>query len=208
MESKELISSWLKEASELQQLQERKKEMKEECNKHVHRIQYYVESLYPGVGIEYKNENVFRRFFKEGYYYFRKKFDHNLDQLKKQLDEEEFHAYNSKTCLAVLRKRFETFLSQEPWQTYSGYHNEYEDDVKHFQVYTRYEILVLKNRIIYCLDGIENGIDARSHHEKESREKERAIRERGENERMMQTQEGEPNIVDVGLIVNDSSGTK
>ncbi|GJU60958.1 hypothetical protein Tco_1238724 [Tanacetum coccineum] len=69
-----------------------------------------------------------------------RKIDHNLDQLKEQLDEEEFHAYNSKTCLAVLRKRFETFLSQAPWQTYSGYHNGYKDDVKHFQVYTGYEI--------------------------------------------------------------------
>ncbi|GJX32880.1 hypothetical protein Tco_0242735 [Tanacetum coccineum] len=41
---------------------------------------------------------------------------------------------------ALLRKRFETFLSQAPWQTYSGYHNGYKDDVKHFQVYTGYEI--------------------------------------------------------------------
>nr|GEV34159.1 hypothetical protein [Tanacetum cinerariifolium] len=57
-------------------------------------------------------------------------------------------------------------------------------------------------------DGIENGIDARSHHEKASREKERAVKERGENEIMMQTQEGEPNIFDVCLIVKDNNGSK
>ncbi|GKD13674.1 hypothetical protein Tco_1198081 [Tanacetum coccineum] len=57
---------------------------------------------------EYTNERAFEALFGEEFDSFKEAFVHNVDRLQKQLDIEEFHERDSKTCLAILKKQFET----------------------------------------------------------------------------------------------------
>nr|GEU83814.1 hypothetical protein [Tanacetum cinerariifolium] len=57
--------------------------------------------------------------FGEKFQLFKNIFDHNIDQLKKQLDKKELHECDSKTCVAVLKKQFEKFFDSKSPLSYS-----------------------------------------------------------------------------------------
>nr|GEZ80072.1 hypothetical protein [Tanacetum cinerariifolium] len=59
-------------------------------------------------------EIAFRIFFREQHQAFREKMYHNLNQLQWQLERDNFHGHDSKTCLVVLKPQFkEFFVSKE-----------------------------------------------------------------------------------------------
>ncbi|GKB74360.1 hypothetical protein Tco_0935772 [Tanacetum coccineum] len=84
MESKDMVSSYLdKDEQELQRL---KKEMKKKFDNIFHHFQICIHGLRPD-WFHQSGEYAFQTTYKE-----------------------ELHAYNSKTCLAVLKKQFEPFF--------------------------------------------------------------------------------------------------
>ncbi|GJT82486.1 hypothetical protein Tco_1056828 [Tanacetum coccineum] len=64
---------------------------------------YAVDAFKPG----------FRSFFGEEHQTFKLKMFHNLDQLRLQLERENLHGVNAKTCLQALRTQFKEFLTSK-----------------------------------------------------------------------------------------------
>ncbi|GJW80276.1 hypothetical protein Tco_0144251 [Tanacetum coccineum] len=70
---------------------------------------------------------------------FKNIFDNNIDHLKEQLDNEELHKYDSKTCLAVLKKQFEPFFDLKSSLSSSyQYQSKLALQKKIFQEYAHY----------------------------------------------------------------------
>ncbi|GJV99659.1 hypothetical protein Tco_1554911 [Tanacetum coccineum] len=57
--------------------------------------------------------SLFRSFFGEEHQTFKLKMFHNLDQLRLQLERENLHGVNAKTCLQALRTQFKEFLASK-----------------------------------------------------------------------------------------------
>ncbi|GKB89245.1 hypothetical protein Tco_0961517 [Tanacetum coccineum] len=60
---------------------------------------------------------AFRSFFGEEHQTFKLKMFHNLDQLRLQLERENLHGVNAKTCLQALRTQFKEFLASKGLQS-------------------------------------------------------------------------------------------
>ncbi|GJY71501.1 hypothetical protein Tco_0475204 [Tanacetum coccineum] len=146
MELKDIVSSSLrKDMKELRSLQEKNAKSKEECNENIQGIKTCVERINPRSYYYY--EIPFKVLFGEEFNSFRERFVRVMDRLESQLDKEEFHAYDSKTCLEVLKGLFETSLYQKPdMNTYSSILN-FEREVKEFENYTGYSTQSLKDKI-------------------------------------------------------------
>ncbi|GKC89772.1 hypothetical protein Tco_1150421, partial [Tanacetum coccineum] len=154
--------------------------IKEECIENIQGIKTCIEKLNPG-GYWSGNESTFKVLFGEEYDSFRERFVRVMDPLEIQLDKEEFHECDSKTCLAWLKKLFETSLYQKP--AYYIRVQDFEYIAKRFQKYTGYSTQDFKDKIICYLNDIEKGIDARALHEESLRIKEKVIKERMESKR-------------------------
>ncbi|GJZ29681.1 hypothetical protein Tco_0574328 [Tanacetum coccineum] len=96
-------------------------------------------------------EYAFQFLFGVEFQSFENIFNNNIDHLKEQLDKEELHEYDSKTCLAVLKKQFEPFFD-----------------------------LNLKETIISYLNSIEKMIDERACHEEELRITKKDVKDKQE----------------------------
>ncbi|GJX97923.1 hypothetical protein Tco_0354942 [Tanacetum coccineum] len=157
MESKDLVSSCLdKDEQELQRLCQIKKEMKNNFDNIFHNFQTCIHGLRPD-WFHQSRGYTFQFIFGEKFDSFKNIFDHNIDQLKKQLDKEELHECDYKTYLSNLVRQ-----------------------KKKFQEYAHYDTESLKKKILSYLNEIEKGIDARARHEEELRRKERMDNEKRE----------------------------
>ncbi|GJV46377.1 hypothetical protein Tco_1430913 [Tanacetum coccineum] len=94
---------------ELQQPQERLKEIKEGCNKNIRWIKKDVDNINPG--LTFWNNKVFQVLFRKEFNSFREGFIRIMDHLELQLATEEVHECNSKKCLTELKNQFEKFLA-------------------------------------------------------------------------------------------------
>ncbi|GKD33950.1 hypothetical protein Tco_1249459 [Tanacetum coccineum] len=139
-------------------------------------------------------------------------FNKNLQEIKKVVvilhpgglfANENEHAF-------MLRKQCEAFLTNGNLKSLDSSMINYY--LKVFQEYTRHDIKSIKNMLICYLNAIEKEIDARAHNEEELWIKQRDVKEKRDNERMMQPQEGMVNMVkdkcNVGLVVMESSRTE
>ncbi|GJW89532.1 hypothetical protein Tco_0164872 [Tanacetum coccineum] len=94
---------------------------------------------------------------------FKNIFDNNIDHLKEQLDNEELHKYDSKTCLAVLKKQFEPFFDLKSSLSSSyQYQSKLALQKKIFQEYAHYTPQSLKETILSYLNSIEKMIGERA----------------------------------------------
>ncbi|GJS21996.1 hypothetical protein Tco_0450628 [Tanacetum coccineum] len=104
------------------------------------------------------------------------------DHLKEQLDKEELHEYDSKTCLAVLKKQFEPFFDLKSSLSSSSY--QYQSELarqkKIFQEYAHYTSQSLKETILSYLNSIKKMIDERACHEEELRITEKDVKDKQE----------------------------
>ncbi|GKB18397.1 hypothetical protein Tco_0852320 [Tanacetum coccineum] len=171
MESNNMKSLCLdKDEQEIQRLCEIKKEMQKKFDNIFHNFQICIRSLRPD-WIHQRGEYAFQFLFGTEFQSFKKIFDNNIDQLKEQLDKEELHEYDSKACLAVLKKQFEPFFDLKPSLTSSYYR--YESDLafqkERFQEYSNYTYQSLKETILAYLNTIDKMIDERACHEEELR---------------------------------------
>ncbi|GJW31449.1 hypothetical protein Tco_0051481 [Tanacetum coccineum] len=105
----------------------------------------------------------------------------NNSLTKEQLDKEELHVYNSKTCLAVLKKQFEPLFDLKSSVSSSyQYQSELALQKKKFQEYAHYTYQSLKETILSYLNTIEKMIDERACHEKVLRITEKVVKDKQE----------------------------
>ncbi|GJU39493.1 hypothetical protein Tco_1192450 [Tanacetum coccineum] len=162
---------------ELQQFQERLKEIIEECNKNIKWIKQVVEKINVQESFSYRRS--FQAVFGEEIESFRNGFVNIMAQLEIQLDKEEIHECDSKNRLTWLKEKFEKLFYRKPSKDFL----EHDDSI--FQSYSGYSIWVFKDRVVCYLQGIEKGIDTRVPHEEVLRIKVKDVNERRQKERHM-----------------------
>ncbi|GJY60775.1 hypothetical protein Tco_0461432 [Tanacetum coccineum] len=165
---------------------------------------------------------AFRSFFGEEHQTFKLKMFHNLDQLRLQLERENLHGVNAKTCLQALRTQFKEFLASKGVNATDLLNQGWQQD---FEDFTRCEPSAYRRELLENLDTLEAVIHRVVNTYAVLRMKENelnALKENGkpennnafsksEIETQMQRQEEKVNMreaVDAGLVVTESSGTK
>nr|GEV36355.1 retrovirus-related Pol polyprotein from transposon TNT 1-94 [Tanacetum cinerariifolium] len=110
-------------------------------------------------------ETAFIAFFDEEHQAFRMKMFHNLDQLQLQLEKENLHAINAKTCLEVLRTQFKEFFASKvnfctsKKLTSSDYVDRlWQED---FKDYTGYDPEPFRSDLLKYVDILDKFIDKR-----------------------------------------------
>ncbi|GJX87422.1 hypothetical protein Tco_0339436 [Tanacetum coccineum] len=181
MESNNMKSSCLdKDEQEIQRLCEIKKEMQKKFDNIFHNFQICIHGLRPNSFYQ-SGEYAFQFLFGEKFQSFKNIFDNNIDQLKKQLDKEELHECDSKTCLAVLKKQFDTFFDLKSSLSSSyQYQSELARQKEIFQEYAHYTYQSLKETILAYLNTIDKMIDERACHEEELRIIEKDVKNKQE----------------------------
>ncbi|GJY80513.1 hypothetical protein Tco_0493264 [Tanacetum coccineum] len=161
---------------------------------------------------------------------FKLKMFHNLDQLRLQLERENLHGVNAKTCLQALRTQFKEFLASKGVNATDLLNQGWQQD---FEDFTRCEPSAYKRELLENLDTLEASFiefqvlrcksqDIQIHPVQATDdslivskgsliepENNNAF-SKSETETQMQRQEEKVNIreaVDAGLVVTESSGT-
>ncbi|GJT78266.1 hypothetical protein Tco_1044991 [Tanacetum coccineum] len=172
---------------------------------------------------------AFRSFFGEEHQTFKLKMFHNLDQLRLQLERENLHGVNAKTCLQALRTQFKEFLASKGVNATDLLNQGWQQD---FEYFTQCESSAYRRELLENLDTLEAVI-----HKVVLRCKSQDIQinpvqamddslivskgsliepennnafSKSETETQMQRQEEKVNMreaVDAGLVVTESSGT-
>ncbi|GJY95240.1 hypothetical protein Tco_0511601 [Tanacetum coccineum] len=123
---------------------------------------------------------------------------HNVDQLRKQLDKEEFQEVGSMTAFWVVNNQFHKLIDS---QFTLDYNSQMTD--KYFVEYTRIEVKHFRDTLLQHMGNVKKSVAERTRHQRQY--------DRRVNKRKMQTQEskidtGKP--VDADLVVTKSSGTE
>ncbi|GJX51303.1 retrovirus-related pol polyprotein from transposon TNT 1-94 [Tanacetum coccineum] len=93
---------------------------------------------------------AFRSFFGEEHQTFKLKMFHNLDQLRLQLERENLHGVNAKTCLQALRTQFKEFLASKGVNA-TDLLNQVEAVIH--RVVNTYGVLRMKENVVNALKG-------------------------------------------------------
>ncbi|GKA62046.1 hypothetical protein Tco_0761565 [Tanacetum coccineum] len=100
----------------------------------------------------YRVKPAFRSFFGEEHQTFKLKMFHNLDQLRLQLERENLHGVNAKTCLQALRTQFKEFLASKGVNATDLLNQGWQQDFKDF---TRCEPSAYRRELLENLDTLE-----------------------------------------------------
>ncbi|GJX37612.1 retrovirus-related pol polyprotein from transposon TNT 1-94 [Tanacetum coccineum] len=123
----------------------------------------------------------------------------NMDQLKKQLDNEEFQEIRSMAAFKVLETQFQMFIKSRIYLD-----NKYVVMThNYFLQYTQLEILEFRDTLIQHMESVKKSVDKRALHKREY--------DSWVNERQMQTTEEKVDsskALDVSLVDTKSSGTE
>ncbi|GKE26122.1 hypothetical protein Tco_1441506 [Tanacetum coccineum] len=115
MESSSLNS----EERELQQMQLEERQLHSNCMAWFKELKIHLETLHNNRFSVGRNkrpyEIAFRILFHEEYQTFSEKMYHNLNQLQWQLERENLHSCDPKTCLDVLRTQFKEFFDSKEY---------------------------------------------------------------------------------------------
>ncbi|GJS61186.1 hypothetical protein Tco_0655970 [Tanacetum coccineum] len=95
---------------------------------------------------------AFRSFFGKEHQTFKLKMFHNLDQLRLQLERENLHGVNAKTCLQALRTQFKEFLASKGVNATDLLNQGWQQD---FEDFTRCEPSAYKRELLENLDTLE-----------------------------------------------------
>nr|GEY56931.1 hypothetical protein [Tanacetum cinerariifolium] len=98
-----------------------------------------------------------RILFKEEYETFRKIY-HNLNQIQWQLERENLHSYDPKTCLDVLRTWFKEFFDSKEVNDLDFHNKCWQKDLK---IYTRCEPETYRRNLQHYLDVLDKLINER-----------------------------------------------
>ncbi|GKD33549.1 hypothetical protein Tco_1249058 [Tanacetum coccineum] len=123
----------------------------------------------------------------------------NMDQLEKQLDNEEFQEIGSMAAFKVLETQFQMFIKSRIYLD-----DEYVVMTRnYFLQYTQLEILEFRDTLIQHMESVKKSIDKRALHKREY--------DSWVNERQMQTTEEKVDTskaLDASLVDTESSGTE
>ncbi|GKB82899.1 hypothetical protein Tco_0949794 [Tanacetum coccineum] len=78
---------------------------------------------------------AFRTFFSEEHQTFRLKMFHNLDQLRLQLDRENLHKVNARTCLEALQTQFKEFFASKGVNSLDHLNQCWQQNFKEYTLY-------------------------------------------------------------------------
>ncbi|GKB38178.1 hypothetical protein Tco_0883120, partial [Tanacetum coccineum] len=95
---------------------------------------------------------AFHSLFGEEHQTFRLKMFHNLDQLRLQLERENLHGVNAKTCLQALRTQFKEFLASKGVNATDLLNQGWQQD---FEDFTRCEPSAYRRELLENLDTLE-----------------------------------------------------
>ncbi|GJY50379.1 hypothetical protein Tco_0441226 [Tanacetum coccineum] len=95
---------------------------------------------------------AFRSFFGEEHQTFKLKMFHNLDQLRLQLERENLHGVNAKTCLQALRTQFKEFLASKGVNATDLLNQGWQQD---FEYFTRCKPSAYRRELLENLDTLE-----------------------------------------------------
>ncbi|GJR79376.1 hypothetical protein Tco_0150161 [Tanacetum coccineum] len=95
---------------------------------------------------------AFCSFFGEEHQTFKLKMFHNLDQLRLQLERENLHGVNAKTCLQALRTQFKEFLASKGVNATDLLNQGWQQD---FEDFTRCEPSAYRRDLLENLDTLE-----------------------------------------------------
>ncbi|GJS85625.1 hypothetical protein Tco_0752166 [Tanacetum coccineum] len=95
---------------------------------------------------------AFRSFFGEEHQTFKLKMFHNLDQLRLQLERENLHGVNAKTCLQALRTQFKEFVASKGVNATNLLNQGWQQD---FEDFTRCEPSAYRRELLENLDTLE-----------------------------------------------------
>ncbi|GJS41232.1 hypothetical protein Tco_0566275 [Tanacetum coccineum] len=95
---------------------------------------------------------AFRSFFGEEHQTFKLKMFHNLDQLRLQLERENLHGVNAKTCLQALRTQFKEFLASKGVNATDLLNQGWQQD---FEYFTQRESSAYRRELLENLDTLE-----------------------------------------------------
>ncbi|GKC62015.1 hypothetical protein Tco_1089613 [Tanacetum coccineum] len=95
---------------------------------------------------------TFHSFFGEEHQTFRVKMFHNLDQLRLQLERDNLHEVNAKTCLEVIRTQFKEFFASKEVNSSDHLNQCWQQD---FKEYTLCEPDTYKRDLLKNLDTLE-----------------------------------------------------
>nr|GEU48514.1 hypothetical protein [Tanacetum cinerariifolium] len=123
----------------------------------------------------------------------------NIDQLEKQLDNEEFQEIGSMASFKVLETQFQMFIKSRIYLD-----NEYVVMTRnYFLQYTQLEILEFRDTLIQHIESVKKSIDKTALHKREYDSR--------VNERQMDTTEEKVDMskaLDASLVDIESSGTE
>ncbi|GJR02708.1 putative reverse transcriptase domain-containing protein [Tanacetum coccineum] len=95
---------------------------------------------------------AFCSFFGDEHQTFKLKMFHNLDQLRLQLERENLHGVNAKTCLQALRTQFKEFLASKGVNATDLLNQGWQQDFKYF---TQRESSAYRRELLENLDTLE-----------------------------------------------------
>ncbi|GJX10919.1 hypothetical protein Tco_0200778 [Tanacetum coccineum] len=161
---------------------------------------------------------AFRSFFGEEHQTFKLKMFHNLDQLRLQLERENLHGVNAKTCLQALRTQFKEFLASKGVNATDLLNQGWQQDFEDFTRYLSCNLVStdvsysepgyrLKGRGFGVLHSVVNAYGVLA----ERKMKLNALKENGNDikgKRGKRPPTDMREAVDAGLVVTESSGKK
>ncbi|GKB43932.1 hypothetical protein Tco_0888874 [Tanacetum coccineum] len=200
MEKKDTLSSC--SDSEIQQMQLIQDKTKESCMVSFQRLHSHLKRLsnndLKGSRTEDGFKRAFATLFGQDFETFTGTMFLNMDQLQKQLDNNEFQEIGSMASFKVLETQFQMFIKSQIYLN-----DEYIVMTRnYFLEYTRLDIPEFRDTLIQNMDYVKKSIEKRALHKMEYDSR--------VNERLMQTTEEKVDsskALDASLVDTESSGT-
>ncbi|GJS70688.1 hypothetical protein Tco_0703529 [Tanacetum coccineum] len=204
MEKKDTLSSC--SDSEKQQMQLIQDKSKESCMVSFQQLHSHLKCLSNNdlkeTQIEYGFKRAFATLFGQDLETFTGTMFLYMDQLQKQLDNEDFQEIGSMSAFKVLQTQFQMFIKSR------CYLDDEHVDMTHnkFLQYTRLDIPEFRNTLIQHMESVKKSIGERAQHKMEY--------ERRVNERQIQTTEEKTDTsnaldaLDASSVILESNGTK
>ncbi|GJR88464.1 hypothetical protein Tco_0212475 [Tanacetum coccineum] len=201
MEKKDTLSSC--SDSEIQQMQLIQDKSKESCMVSFQRLHSHLKCLsnndLKGSRTEEGFKRAFATLFGQDLETFTGTMFLYMDQLQKQLDNEEFQEIGSMSAFKVLQTQFQMFIKSRFYLD-----DEYVDMTRNkFLQYTRLDIPEFRDTLIQHMESVKKSIGERAQHKMEY--------ERRVNERQIQTTEEKTdtsNALDASSVIIESNGTE
>ncbi|GJR68468.1 hypothetical protein Tco_0014533 [Tanacetum coccineum] len=201
METKDTLSSCSN--SEEQQMQQIQDKAKESCMVSFRRLHSHLKLLsnneLKGTRTECGFKRAFATLFGQNVETFTGKMFLNMDQLEKQLDNEEFQEIGSMVAFKVLETQFQMFIKSRIYLD-----DEYVVMTRnYFLQYTQLEILEFRDTLIQHMKSVKKSIGERAQHKREY--------DSWVNERQMLTTKDKVDTskaLDASLVDTESNGTE